>query len=62
MAWPWTEELLAIMAHGPNVHTGLAMLSTRPHMLAWDLTMAGDYSFLDRILWGAHYVGKNEQR
>jgi predicted TIM-barrel fold metal-dependent hydrolase len=57
MAWPWSEELLAIMAHGPNVHTDLTMLSIRPHMLAWNLTMAGDYRFLDRIFWGTDYVG-----
>ncbi len=59
MAWPWTEELLAIMAHGPNVHTDLTMLSIRPHMLAWNLTMAGDYGFLDRIFWGTDYVGRD---
>jgi predicted TIM-barrel fold metal-dependent hydrolase len=56
-AWPWTEELLAIMAHGPNVHTDVTMLSRRPHMLAWHLTMAGDYGFLERIFWGTDYVG-----
>jgi predicted TIM-barrel fold metal-dependent hydrolase len=58
MAWPWSEELLAIMAHGPNVHTDVTMLSMRPHMLAWNLTMAGDYGFLDRIFWGTDYVGR----
>ena len=42
MAWPWTEDLLAIMAHGPNVYTDVAMLSRRPHMLAWHLTLAND--------------------
>ena len=61
MAWPWTEELLAIMAHGPNVHTDLTMLSQRPHMLAWHLTMAQDYGFLDRIFWGTDYVGRDNQ-
>ena len=58
MAWPWSEELLAIMAHGPNVHTDVTMLSKRPHMLAWHLTMAGDYGYLDRIYWGTDYVGE----
>lgn len=57
MAWPWTEELLAIMAHGPNVYTDVTMLSMRPHMLAWNLTMARDYGFMDRIFWGTDYVG-----
>jgi len=61
MAWPWTEELLAIMAHGSNVHTDLTMLSRRPHMLAWHLTLAGDYGFLDRIFWGTDYVGRDSQ-
>lgn len=59
MAWPWTEELLAIMAHGPNVHTDVTMLSQRPHMLAWHLTMAYDYGYLDRIFWGTDYVGSD---
>ena len=26
-------------------------------MLAWHLTMAADYGFLDRIFWGTDYVG-----
>jgi predicted TIM-barrel fold metal-dependent hydrolase len=61
MAWPWTEELLAIMAHGPNVHTDVTMLSMRPHLLAWHLTIAGDYGFLDRIFWGTDYVGRDNE-
>jgi predicted TIM-barrel fold metal-dependent hydrolase len=61
MAWPWTEELLAIMAHGPNVTTDVTMLSMRPHLLAWHLTIAGDYGFLDRIFWGTDYVGQDSQ-
>ena len=61
MAWPWTEELLGIMAHGPNVYTDVTMLSIRPHMLAWHLTMAGDYGFLDRIFWGTDYVGRDNE-
>jgi predicted TIM-barrel fold metal-dependent hydrolase len=59
MAWPWSEELLAIMAHGPQVHTDLCMLSIRPRMLAWHLTMAKEYGFLDRIFWGTDYVGED---
>jgi predicted TIM-barrel fold metal-dependent hydrolase len=57
MAWPWTEDLLAIMAHGPEVTTDVAMLARRPHLLAWHLTLARDYGFLDRIFWGTDYVG-----
>lgn len=57
MAWPWTEELLAIMAHAPNVHTDLCMLIIRPRMLAWNLTMAKEYGFLDRVFWGTDFVG-----
>lgn len=59
MAWPWTEDLLAIMAHAPNVFTDLAMLIRRPHMLAWHLTLARDYGFLDRIFWCTDYVGED---
>ena len=61
MAWPWSEELLAIMAHGPNVYTDVTTLSARPRMLAWHLTMAGDYGFLDRVFWGTDYVGRNNK-
>ncbi len=57
MAWPWSAELLAIMAHGANVHTDICMLLGRPRMLAWNLTMAKEYGFLDRIFWGTDYVG-----
>ena len=45
------------MAHGANVHTDICMLLGRPRMLAWNLTMAKEYGFLDRIFWGTDYVG-----
>ena len=59
MAWPWAEDLLAIMAHGPNVHTDVSSLWRRPHILAWYLTMAADFGFLDRIFWGTDYCGSD---
>jgi len=57
MGWPWTQELFALMAHAPNVWTDISMLICRPHLLAWNLTMARDYGLLDRIVWGTDYVG-----
>jgi len=57
MGWPWTEELLAVMAHGPNVWTDISALNDRPHLLAWNLTMARDYGVLDRVIWGTDFVG-----
>jgi predicted TIM-barrel fold metal-dependent hydrolase len=61
MAWPWSDELLAIMAHAPNVHTDVCMLLGRPRMLAWNLTMAKEYGFLDRVFWGTDYVGTSNE-
>ncbi len=57
MGWPWTQELFALMAHCPRVWTDISMLTCRPHLLAWNLTMARDYNLLDRIVWGTDYVG-----
>ena len=57
MGWPWTQELLALMASCPNVWTDISALVRRPHLLAWNLTMARDYGLLDRIVWGTDYVG-----
>ena len=59
MARPWGENLLSIMAHGPNVWTDVSLLSTKPHLLAWHLTLAGDYGVLDRIFWGTDYCGRD---
>ena len=28
-------------------------------MLAWHLTMAKEYGFLDRVMWGTDYVGED---
>ena len=57
MGWPWTEELFGVMASCPNVWTDISYSSSRPHLLAWNLTMARDYGLLDRITWGTDYVG-----
>jgi len=57
MGWPWTQELFGVMASCPNVWTDISYSSSRPHLLAWNLTMARDYGLLDRITWGTDYVG-----
>jgi predicted TIM-barrel fold metal-dependent hydrolase len=58
MGFPWTEELFGVMASCPNVWADISMARARPHLLAWNLTMARDYGLLDRITWGTDYVGK----
>ena len=55
MAYPWTQELLALMKHAPNVYTDICELFQRPTMLAWQLMMAKEYGVLDRVIWGSDY-------
>jgi predicted TIM-barrel fold metal-dependent hydrolase len=59
MSWPWTQELFALMSHCLNVWTDISMLTCRPHVLAWNLTMARDYGLLDRVVWGTDYLGNS---
>lgn len=55
MAYPWTEELLALMKHAPNVYTDVCELFYRPTVLAWYLMMAKEYGVIDRVIWGSDY-------
>jgi predicted TIM-barrel fold metal-dependent hydrolase len=65
MGYPWTEELLSMMARSPNIHTDIAMYvspagrSGRPLLLARNLGMAREYGVLDRVFYGSDYVGES---
>ena len=65
MGYPWTEELLAIMARSPNVYTDIAQFidpytgTGRRLLLARNLGMAREYGVLDRVFHGSDYVGEN---
>jgi predicted TIM-barrel fold metal-dependent hydrolase len=65
MGYPWTEELLAIMARSPNVYTDIAMFigwrgdGSRPLLLARNLGMAREYGVLERVFYGSDYVGED---
>jgi len=65
MGYPWTEELLAIMARSPNVFTDIAQFidpyggKGRRLLLARNLWMAREYGVLDRVFYGSDYVGEN---
>lgn len=65
MGYPWTEELIAIMARADRVYTDIAMFIEpyggvgRPFMLARNLAMAREYGVLDRVFYGSDYVGEN---
>jgi len=65
MGYPWTEELLCIMARSPNVYTDFAMFIApylgkgRRLLLARNLAMAREYGVLDRVFYGSDYVGEN---
>jgi len=67
MGYPWTEELLAIMARAPNVYTDIAMYVDpyvglgRPLLLARNLGMAREYGVLDRVFYGSDYVGESAE-
>ncbi len=67
MGYPWTEELLAIMARSPDVYTDIAMFIDpyvrfsipRRRLLARNLGMAREYGVLDRVFYGSDYVGED---
>jgi predicted TIM-barrel fold metal-dependent hydrolase len=65
MGYPWTEELLCIMARSANVYTDFAMFiepylgKGRRLLLARNLAMAREYGVLDRVFYGSDYVGEN---
>jgi len=65
MGYPWTEELLSIMARSPNVYTDIAMFidpyggKGRRLLLSRNLGMAREYGVLDRVFYGSDYVGEN---
>lgn len=65
MGYPWTEELLCIMARSPNVYTDIAMFIDpyigygRRLSLSRSLSMAREYRVLDRVFYGSDYVGEN---
>ena len=55
MGYPWTEELLALMRHAPNVYTDVTALFQRPTILAWYVMMAKEYGVIERVIWGTDY-------
>ena len=56
MAYPWTEELLAIMRMQKNLYADLSSsLLKRRSILGWDLAMAKEYGVIDRVLFGTDY-------
>ncbi len=55
MAYPWAEELFALMKRAPNVYTDVCRLFGRPTILAWYLVMAKEYGVIDRVIWGTDY-------
>lgn len=59
MAFPWTQELVGMMAHAPNIYTDISALIRRPTLLAWNLVMAKEYGVMDRVMYGTDYVGVN---
>jgi predicted TIM-barrel fold metal-dependent hydrolase len=53
MAYPWTEELFALMKRAEHVYADVSELFNRPTMLAWYLTTAREYGVIERIVWGS---------
>ncbi len=61
MGYPWTEQLLAIMAHAPNVYTDVSALFDRPYILARNLLMAKEYRVSNRVMYGSDYWYRADQ-
>ena len=55
MAYPWSEELCALMKRAPNVYTDVSELFSRPTLLAWNLVLAKEYGVIDRLIRGSDY-------
>ena len=56
MADPWSEDLLAIMVHCPNVWTDITKVTNKAGLPGY-LQIARDHDFLDRVFCGTDYVG-----
>ena len=67
MGYPWTEELLSIIARSPNVYTDICQfigpsfekIPPRRLLLARNLGLAREYGALDKVIWGTDYVGES---
>lgn len=58
LAYPWSEELFAMMASNPNIYADLAMLYNRPTTLTWNLVMAKEYDVIDKIFYASDYCSR----
>jgi len=61
MGYPWTEQLLALMAHAPNVYTDISAAFFRPRLLARNLLMAKDYRVISKVFYGSDYWYRKDQ-
>jgi predicted TIM-barrel fold metal-dependent hydrolase len=59
MGYPWTKELIAVMAHAPNVYDDISAMFRRPTILAWKLVLAKEYGVINRVIYGTDYVGSD---
>lgn len=66
MGYPWTEELLALMASHPNVYTDISLMiepfggrQQRRILLGTYLGWAREYGVLDRVMYGTDNPGYN---
>ena len=58
LAYPWAEELLAMMASTKNIFADISMIYQRPTSLTWNLVMAKEYGVIDRIMYGSDYCSR----
>jgi len=58
LAYPWTEELFAMMASNPNIYADLALLYDRPTILAWNLVKAKEYQVINKIFYASDYCSR----
>ncbi len=61
LAFPWTEQLLILMANSENLYSDLAMLYNQPTLTAWRVVMAKEYGVIDKIMYGSDYWSSGDK-
>ena len=60
LAFPWSEQLMSLMASSTNIYSDLALLYDQPNLTTWKLVMAKEYKIIDRIMYGSDYWASND--
>ncbi len=61
LAFPWTEQLMALMANNPNLYTDISLLYDQKTLTTWRLVMAKEYKVIDRVMYASDYWSCREE-